>query len=112
MRSVFGRSLVTHFMSFSFRWLPRSRRLPAGQECALAVLVKTVEQRRREGEQLLVVAYHREPAQEHVESGALGRVIALVGQVGLVHDLGDLPEHRVGELVTAQERLEAAVTAV
>src|SRR5262245_26473333 len=107
IRSVFGRSLVTHFISVSFRRLQRSRRLAAGQERAFAVLVEAVEERPREGEQLLVVAYHRESAQEHVEAGRLGRIEALVGEIGLVDDLGDLPEHWIGELVTAQKGLEA-----
>src|SRR6266542_4051215 len=112
IRSVFGRSLVTHFICFSFRWLPRSRRLPTEQQCTLAVLVEAVEEWPRESEQLFVVADHREAAQEHVEPRCLGRVVALVGEVCLVHDLPDLPQHRVGELVTAQEGLETAVAAV
>src|SRR5439155_26998881 len=37
---------------------------------------------------------------------------ALVGEVSLVHDLGDIPQHRSAELVAAQEGLEAAVAAV
>src|SRR5207244_3410702 len=79
---------------------------------ALAVLVEAIKERSREREQLFVVAHHRQPTQQHVESGSLGRVVALVGEVGLVHDLRDLPEHRIAELVAAQERLEAAVAAV
>jgi hypothetical protein len=111
IRSVFGCSLVTHFISFSFRCCVHAGSRPV-KEGALAVLVQAVEQRRRESEQLFVVTDHRQAAQEYVEPGRLGRVVALVGQIGLVHDLGDLPEHRVGELVAAQEGLEAAVAAV
>lgn len=35
-----------------------------------------------------------------------------VGEIGLVDDPGDVPEHRVVELVAMQERLEAALTTV
>ena len=52
------------------------------------------------------------PRRSTSRPGASGRVVALVGEVGLVHDLRDLPQHRIVELVAAQERLEAAVAAV
>src|SRR5207247_1158662 len=76
IRSVFGRSLVTHFISFSFRRLRRSRRLPTEQQCALAVLVETVEEWPRESEQLFVVADHREAAHEPGAGSAVDVAVA------------------------------------
>src|SRR5207237_8239852 len=107
IRSVFGRSRVTHFISFLLSSV--LCRLSAGQQGALAVLVEAVEQRAREREQLVAVAHHRQPAQEHIEAGCFRRVEALVREVGFVNDLRDLPQHRIMDLVAAQERLEAAV---
>src|ERR687897_244980 len=102
IRSVFGRSRVTHFIAVSFLC-----GFAAAEQGALAVLVEAVEQRSRKRKQLLVVADHREASQQDIETGSLGGVVALVGEVGLVHDLRDLPQNRVGKLVVVQEGLEA-----
>src|SRR6266542_2327104 len=85
-----------------------SGRLPTKQERLLAVLVQPIEQWARQPEQLVVIADHREPPEEHVEPARLRSVVALIGEVGLVHHLADLPQHRIVKLVDAQERLEAA----
>jgi len=61
---------------------------------------------------LRVATDHPQAPQHHVQARRLGRVVALVGQVGPVHDGGDLPQDRVGEVLAAQDRLEAAVPAV
>jgi hypothetical protein len=55
------------------------------------VLVQTVEHRPGHRQDLLVVADHREAAQRHVQGGCLRRVVALVIEVGLVHDQRHLP---------------------
>ena len=44
--------------------------------------------------------------------GRFGCVEAVIGQVGLVHDPGHIPQHRVVQLEVAQHRLERAVSAV
>ncbi len=44
--------------------------------------------------------------------GSLWSVEAVVVEVGVVHDLGDAPQHRIGDVVPAQDGLEGAVTAV
>jgi hypothetical protein len=54
---------------------------------------------------LLVAPHHREAPKCDVESGSLGRVIAFVVEVGLMDGLRDLPQHGVGELVHAKDRL-------
>ena len=51
-------------------------------------------------------------ADEVVEAGCFRCVEAFIGEVGFVDDLGDLPQHWIGDLVAVQERLEAAVTVV
>src|SRR3712207_4087899 len=89
-----------------------SGRLAAEHEAAAVVLVEPVEDGAGDGEGVLVVPGHRQSAQDDVQSGGLGSVEALVVEVGLVHDLGDPPQHRVGELVPAQDGLEGAVAVV
>ena len=44
-----------------------------------------------------------------VESGGFGGVEAVVLEIRLVHGLGELPQHRVGELEAAQDGLERAL---
>ena len=61
---------------------------------------------------LVVVECHRQPAQHDVEAAGFRGVEPLVLEVGLVHDLGQLPQHRVGQVVAAQDRLERAVAAL
>src|SRR6266566_3238616 len=51
-------------------------------------------------------------AQDNIQARGFGGVVASVVQVGLVHDGGDPPQHRVGQVVAAQDRLEAAITAM
>src|SRR5215207_8718170 len=90
IRSVFGLSLVTHFIvgaPFRVAGSVLSGRFSAEQDRSAVVLVEPVEERRGDREQLLVLLRHREAAQEHVEAGRLGGVVALVVEVGLVHDL-------------------------
>src|SRR5207244_1359089 len=60
----------------------------------------------------IIVAHHREATQQDIEPGCLGGVVALITEVGLVNDLGQLPEHGVSQLIAAQEGLEAAIAAV
>ena len=67
---------------------------------------------RGDASSVVVVATSERPRSSTSSPGRLGRVVALVVEVGLVHDPRDLPQHRVVELVAAQERLEAAVAAV
>src|SRR3712207_4745715 len=88
-----------------------SGRLAAEQQAAADVLVQAVEERAGDGEGALVVAGHRQAAQQHVEARGLGGVEAAVVEVGLVHDLADPLEHGVVEAVHAQDRLERAVVA-
>lgn len=87
----------------------RSARIAPEKERLATVLVERVEERRGECEQLDVGVGERQGPQEHVEAGSLGSVVAIVSEVGLVHDLRELPEHGVGKLVAFEERLEAAV---
>ena len=81
------------------------------QQAAAVELVEAVEDGSGDGEGLRVVPGHRQPAQHHVQLWRFWDVVAFV-QVGLVHDLGDPPQHRIGQLVAAQDRLERAVAAV
>jgi hypothetical protein len=92
--------------SGSCRWIGPHRRV--------WVVSRGVGRRRRtrQFQDLCVVADHRQAAQHHVESGGLGGVVAFVIEVGLVHDRGEFPQHRVGQVVAAQDRLEGAVRAV
>src|SRR5487761_1553071 len=76
------------------------------------VFVDAVEDRARDGQDLGVVADHRQAAQGHVEAGCLGCVVAFVVQVGFMDDGGDPPQHRIGQVVAAQDRLEAALPVV
>jgi MFS family permease len=92
--------------------LPPGVRVRHGAERLTAKLVQAVEQRFRASEQLFVAADEPEPADQRVEPGRLGRVVAAIVDVGLVDDGGDLPEHGIRELVTAQHRLERAVAVV
>src|SRR4051794_15636872 len=85
---------------------PDSRRLSAEQQAATVVLVETVENRSGDREGLLVAARHRQPAQDHIQTGCLRSVELLLVEVGLVHGLGYPPEHRVGDVVAAQDPLE------
>src|SRR5688572_13409455 len=88
---------------------PASGRLATQQGPPAVVLVEPVEELTGYGEGALVVPRHREPAEEDVQPRRLRRVEAVVVEVGDVHDLGDPPQHRIGELVAAQDGLEAAV---
>src|SRR5439155_1586126 len=76
------------------------------------VLVEAVEEGAGDGQHLLIVGHHRQAPADHVEPGCLGGVVAVVGQIGLVHHAGDVPEDGIVEVVAAQDRLEAAVVAV
>src|SRR4051794_6255300 len=77
----------------------RSGRLAAEQQATPVVLVEPLEDRSGDGQGVLVVAGHGQPPQHDVEAGGLGGVEQLVVQVGLMHDLGDPPQHRVGQLI-------------
>jgi hypothetical protein len=81
----------------------------AEQHCSLVVLVEPVEHRAGDGEDGLVVHGHREAAQHCVEPGGLWSVEPVVLEICLVDGLGELPQHRVGELEAAQDRLERAL---
>ena len=61
---------------------------------------------------VVVVLGHGQTAQDDVEAGGLGGVVPVVLEVGLVDDRRDPPQHRVGEVVAAQDGLEGAVVAV
>src|SRR5215213_9392250 len=97
-------------------WPPRSVwcscGFPPEQGGAPVVLVEPVEQWRGVRKYLIVGAHHRQSAQRHVETWGFGGVEALVVEVRLVHDFSELPQHRVVELVAAQDRLERAVPVV
>src|SRR3712207_629540 len=75
--------------------LAGSGRLAAEEQATTVVLVEPVEEGPGDGERVLVGAGHRQPAQQDVEPGGLGRVEPLVVEVGLVDRLGDPPQHRV-----------------
>ena len=103
MRSVFGRARVTHFIG---RHPARSPRQPLA-----AVLVQAVEDDGAELEDPRVVAHQRQAATDRVEAGGVWFVVALVVQIGLVHDSGQVPQHGVVDGVATKDRLEAAVAA-
>jgi hypothetical protein len=77
-----------------------------------AVLVDSVEHRAGQAQDLVVAAGHGQAAQDNVEAGGFGCVVALVVQVGLVDDRRDPPQDRVVQVVGAQDGLEAAVAGV
>src|SRR6266508_291007 len=84
----------------------------AAQQRSLAELVQAVEQRSGDLKHLLVVGHEGQSPQERVEPRTLRGVVSLVAEVGLVHHLGDRPQHRILQVVALEERLEAAITAV
>jgi len=53
-----------------------------------------------------------ESADDPVEAGSLGRVVAVVGKVGFVDDPLELVERCVVRVVAFEEGLEAAVAVV
>src|SRR5918998_307246 len=63
------------------------------------------------GQSLVVREDHLHAADDGVEAVGLRTTVPLVHEVGVVDDLGYLPEHRVVQLVLLQERLEGAVLA-
>jgi UDP-N-acetylmuramyl pentapeptide phosphotransferase/UDP-N-acetylglucosamine-1-phosphate transferase len=72
-------------------------------------LVEAVEERSGQGEQLRVVSSHQGgSADEDVEAGRLGSVVALVAAVGFMDDTADVSQRRLVEVVAAEEALVAA----
>src|SRR6266568_9373824 len=85
----------------------------ATEKCRTAViLIQAVEDPARAGEGFLVGTHHGQCAEGDVEAGGFGGVVAFVVEVGFVDDLGDAPQHRVGDLVAAQDGFEAAISVV
>jgi hypothetical protein len=76
------------------------------------VLVQSVEHRRREVEDPVIVTDHGQSAHRDVEPEGLGDVVSLVVEVRLVNNLGDPPQNRIGQLVPVQHRFERAVSGV
>src|SRR5437868_4558485 len=63
----------------------------AEERGAVVVLVEAIEDWFGDREGVLVAADHGQAAEDRVEAGGLGGVVAFVVEVGLVDDLGDLP---------------------
>jgi len=59
-----------------------------------------------------VWTHHRQAAQHDIQARRFRRVVPAVFQIGLVHDRSDPPQHRVHQVVAAQQRLEGAVITV
>ena len=84
----------------------------SGGDATAAVLVEPLEDRRRGLEQALVVADETHAADDDVEAARLGRVEALVAEVGLMDDPRQRPERVIGQLVAPEECLEGAIAVV
>src|SRR6266478_5176263 len=91
---------------------PASRWFSPQEQGLFFVLVESVEQRSGQIEEGIVVAHHREAPDQHIQPRSLGSPVAVVGEIGLVHNPGDLDQHRILQLVSLQEGLEAAVAPV
>src|SRR5207248_2624600 len=94
MRSVFGRARVTHITAPS-SCLSSSCRFPAEKQRPTAVLVEAVEDGAGDGHDVGIVVDHRQTPADHVEPGGLGGVVALIVEVGLMDDPGDVPQRLV-----------------
>jgi hypothetical protein len=57
----------------------------------MPLLVQPVEDHRGELEHPVVVGDERQPAADRIQTGRGRFVETVIGEVGLVHDLGDVP---------------------
>jgi hypothetical protein len=77
----------------------------AEETFSAVVLVEPVEEWSGDVHGVFVVADHGQPAQDDVEAGCFGGVIAFVVEVGFVDDLGDAPQRGIGQLVAVEDGL-------